>query len=428
MDSHRTASGLALIFLGLYWAGTLAALRVCHFPNYPLVWLLGMIPALLAARSFSALLDLSILLLPWLFLNESGFRESAVLYFPLMCAVAIYTVYRMESRALSVLIPSMLILWMALAVGPEFSGLTGWEYALIIVALPGLLLYMAGGWKRAGHFQTIDVILCTSSGNTGHYASRFIAGAENAGASINMHQFHHIRRFQPALDGDALVLAFPVFGWKPPWPLCQYLLLNLPRGNGKPAFILYTSAGGPENAGMVAWLLLTLKGYRVVGRNWAVYPVNVTTFRLGPSRLWKFLDRLVPREHEIAGVISSGRDFALGKRTGMPFILWPFPLVIAGFLLDNPLLDRVLCRNHVMKKRCIKCGLCVRYCPVERLRMEDFPRARGTCSLCLGCVNLCPRNAMHLWCFTEYGQQYHPRWPEFLKTVSKSNSDSHDSD
>ena len=212
-------------------------------------------------------------------------------------------------------------------------------------------------------------------------------------------------------------MAFPVYGWKPPWPLCYYLLRKLPRGNGKPAFILYTSAGGPENAGMLTWLLLTLKGYRVLGRNWAVYPVNIPTIRLGPARLWRFFDSLIPRDREIAGVFASGKDFALGRRTGMPFILWPFPLAIAGLLLDNPPLNRALYRNHVMRKRCIRCGLCVRYCPVERLRMENVPRARGTCSLCLGCINLCPRNAMHLWCFTEYGRQYRPRWPEFIDMI-----------
>ena len=46
--------------------------------------------------------------------------------------------------------------------------------------------------------------------------------------------------------------------------------------------------------------------------------------------------------------------------------------------------------------------------------IDGYPRARGACMICLGCVNLCPHNAMHMLCWTEYGQPYKPRWPELV--------------
>ena len=48
--------------------------------------------------------------------------------------------------------------------------------------------------------------------------------------------------------------------------------------------------------------------------------------------------------------------------------------------------------------------------------MEDkdgYPRPKGTCVLCLACVNICPTRAMQMWLFTEYGNQYEPRWKRF---------------
>ncbi len=95
-------------------------------------------------------------------------------------------------------------------------------------------------------------------------------------------------------------------GWKPPWNLVEYIIRKLPKGGGKPAFILYTYMGGAENAGFIAWLLLKLKGYRVIGRNWAAYPNNVVTLRPGPKRLWRCLDRIFPTGRDIAFIRDSG--------------------------------------------------------------------------------------------------------------------------
>jgi formate hydrogenlyase subunit 6/NADH:ubiquinone oxidoreductase subunit I len=51
--------------------------------------------------------------------------------------------------------------------------------------------------------------------------------------------------------------------------------------------------------------------------------------------------------------------------------------------------------------------------------IDGYPRARGACVICLGCVNLCPSNAMHLLCWTEYGHPYRPRWPALVVKSKK---------
>ncbi|MHB9029334.1 MAG: 4Fe-4S binding protein [Candidatus Latescibacterota bacterium] len=408
------ADRLALALLILFIILTGVSVREYEYVSFPLFWTAGMIPVALSCRSLSSILEMSTLLLVWIVFGGPSGETALPLSFVLLIAVALYTTRRMESRIIPAAIPVLGVFWLVLAYDGNPGGITGVNALLLLSALPGIAFIISENRKKSVPPRNVDVILCSFSSNTAHYTSHFIRGMEEIGAKVTVHRFHDHRAFHPELNGDSLVLCFPVYGWKPPWPLEECLLRRLPRGNGKPAFILYTCAGGPENAGVYTRLLLALRGYRVVGRNWAIYPVNIATVRLGPSGLWNYLDQLMPWEHEIARVYESGKDFALGMSTGMPFVLWPFPLVLAGILLDNPLLNRILYRNHVYRKRCVRCGICVNFCPTGRLHMNDLPKARGTCALCFGCVNLCPRCAMHIWCFTEYGNPYRPRWPEKL--------------
>ncbi len=263
--------------------------------------------------------------------------------------------------------------------------------------------------------KAVDIILCSYSGNTVEYTNSFIAGLNESGVTTHIHRFHYRKKFTAELRGDALVVAFPVHAWNAPWPLKKYLQHELPEGNGKPAFILYSCAGGPENAHFLPWLYLTRKGYRVAGRLWGSLPMDVTTFRIGPRKLWRLLDQQSESSPDIDAARDAGRSFAKGSPTGMPFFFWPFFLFPIGMLVDNAWVNRFLYRNYVWKKRCTGCGLCVRYCPENRLQIKNgIPHAQGTCALCMGCVNLCPENAMHLAGWTEYGQQYHPLWPQHL--------------
>ena len=257
--------------------------------------------------------------------------------------------------------------------------------------------------------RSLDVILCSYTGNTTHFTEPFLNAARQEGIEVVTHRLHYYRQFQPELRRDALVVAFPVIGWKPPWPVFNYLLFRLPWGRGKPAFVSYTSAGGPENAGAVVWLILTLRGYRVMGRASAVYPISLPTVRLGPARLWRWIDSRMPRSVTLAGQTRAGHDFAQGRHAGIPFLFWPSPLFLAGILLDNKLVD-IVYRNHVLRRRCNGCGLCARYCPTGRLRIiNGYPKAGMTCALCFGCVNHCPQHAMQMWLLTEYGHAYPPK-------------------
>ena len=364
-----------------------------------------------AFRSTSFGFETGTVLLTWLVLKDHT-SHAALLHLPLIAALAIAAGYRIAPRASSLLAPIISAAWL-LASSEDLLMFSAADNILIAAMAAMHIIPIFSAMRMPRNAVThIDVIMSSYSSNTAHLAASFIRGAAAAGAQVSLHRHHHYRSFSANLTGDALAIAFPVIGWKPPWPLFYWLITALPRGKGKSAFILYSAGGGPENAGFVVWLILTLKGYRVAGRNWGVYPLNVPTVRLGPKRLWNFIDTLLPRRYDIDAVRRDGEDFVHGRITGYPVILWPFVLFIAGIVIDNPVIDRIY-RNHVFRKRCNGCGICVRNCPTERLSMANgYPKPKGTCAICFGCVNVCPTNAMQMWLFTEYGNPYPPKWRE----------------
>jgi ferredoxin/flavodoxin len=75
---------------------------------------------------------------------------------------------------------------------------------------------------------------------------------------------------------------------------------------------------------------------------------------------------------------------------------------LAGLMLGKHAIDR---------SQCIRCGTCVKACPVNAIDI-DTPRIdSGRCILCFGCINNCPTGA-HKW--TTFGKPIYG-FPELLK-------------
>ena len=398
--------------------------RFFTLPTSTLFWciaygLLGLAAYLVyrAGESWGLSTDLCVIV-PFIWWVTPGInRHTPLLVFlPLIAAIWIIAANRLSARFTVPAAWAGPLVWSIASFTP-FSVRTWLAPALTIGStLLMLIVYTIVKTSATNTpLKHIDCIVSSYSGNTGHFAHMFITGVQQTGAAVTVHRFHRFKSFEPVLNGQGLMIAFPVYGCKPPWPLLNYFLFKLPKGNGKPAFITYTCIGGAENAGFFCWLILLAKGYRVTGRSMGVYPLNVPTFRLGPQTLWKWLDCIVPVQRDMALQTANGRAFASGRSCGDPFLPGLTPAWLIGILLDNRFLDRLLYHNHVIKRRCTGCGLCIDICPAQRLSIHNgYPRSRGDCMICMACVNICPHNAMHLWCWTEYGRRYPPRFESHL--------------
>ena len=229
--------------------------------NFLLFWLGGTVFITIAYPSSIPAIETSIFILPWYFFPETG---QIFITLPLITSIILFTGYKGQSR----LAPLIVILWFILANKTSPADWNPVQYFILITVLITLFIYIKNHLKSLGTFKKADVISCTYSSNTGHYTKHFVEGLKKAGIEVKEHHFYYYPEFKCNPEGDALVISFPVYGWKTPWHFCDYIKKSLPPGKGKPAFILYSAAGGPENAGIFAYILLTIKGYRVVGRSW----------------------------------------------------------------------------------------------------------------------------------------------------------------
>jgi ferredoxin len=418
MTSPGTPRGAWLTFLLAVALVAAMALTPSRSVALDLTWYgLATALAIVASRSIPLFLEASIVPLVWYLAGGLATPGSAVALLPYAALALTVPAFATGSRAAALACLPLLAGFYLLAPGPHFLGLGAYGWAVLAAAGVQALLLVAGSRPRVA-VRRVDVVCVSYSGNTAHCTEAFAEGLREGGAQTRMLRFHDWPGFDAPLEGDALVLAFPVIGWKPPWTMLAWMLFRMPAGRGRPAFILYTCAGGPENTSAATWAFLRLRGWRPVGRVWSIYPVNVTTFRLGPRALWRFLDRIVPFALDLDQTRAAGRDFARGQPAGQPHLVHALPLALLGPLFDNKFLNIFPYRNRAWRRRCTGCGLCVRVCPVGRLELRDglprLVRLAATCQLCFSCVNLCPTRAMQIVAWTEYGRAYRPRFPAHI--------------
>ncbi len=401
----------AVLLMGL-WFGVGPAM---HTQAYPFLIYLGSVVILwIGIPSLAVAFDTAFIPLAWLVLGDYASRDN-LWTLPLVAAHMALLAYPLGSRLAVLLVTAVIAVWLdlpALVTHPPERIVN--VIFLAVAALGALSFAWHGLRSRYPAPRRIDVLVTSYTSNTAFFTQQLVDEAQAQGVCVTVHRHHFIRGFRPTLTGDALVLAFPVLVWGPPWPTLEYLIRDLPRGGGRPALILYSAGGGPENAHVLPWLILTLKGYRVVGRQWAVAPFNFVMVRI-PRILWRFMDRKLPTRSEVENIRRVARAFCAGQPAGMPFQLWPFPVFAIQPLVYNRWINTIY-YSYAFARRCNGCGLCVRYCPAGRLTLgkDERPHGKGTCVICYGCVNVCPTNAMQLLALSELGDQYRPRWKKLL--------------
>jgi ferredoxin/flavodoxin len=53
-------------------------------------------------------------------------------------------------------------------------------------------------------------------------------------------------------------------------------------------------------------------------------------------------------------------------------------------------------QSYIINNNCIKCGICAKVCPSGNISVSARVTFSDKCEGCLGCVHLCPQNAIHL--------------------------------
>ncbi len=210
----------------------------------------------------------------------------------------------------------------------------------------------------------------------------------------------------PELSGEVVGFVFPVYAYGPP-PIIQRFVRAAAVGELGYAFVAMTHGGGPANATVVtdrlfkdrgidvsAFFTIRMPSNYVVGSNPVEWGKAAAIFELGEGELAAARELLVARARRPA---TSG---GVGARFKSAVV---FPLFQKG--------AKTYDRSFFATDACNGCGICVAVCPASNIALGDDGRPiwRGRCEACLGCINLCPKQAVQTGSLTKGRRRYRHR-------------------
>ena len=88
---------------------------------------------------------------------------------------------------------------------------------------------------------------------------------------------------------------------------------------------------------------------------------------------------------------------------------WPAPMLL---MMKKAYKSASRTKNFTVNDSCVGCGRCAAQCPTRAITMtEGRPRwTKANCTLCLGCLHVCPKNAIaYTKATVGHGQYYNPK-------------------
>jgi hypothetical protein len=156
----------------------------------------GAVIAVPPYKSYALLLEFSTILLVWLVFTILGIHEPAFLLAPLIAATLIAVSYPIVPKITSLVACLGTLCFFVVANKTPFEQFTYAHYILLLATALMLLIHILNVYASASYPpRKIDVLLCSYSGNTAHYANFFIKGAKEAGAQVTVHRYHYYKGF-----------------------------------------------------------------------------------------------------------------------------------------------------------------------------------------------------------------------------------------
>jgi len=234
--------------------------------------------------------------------------------------------------------------------------------------------------------KAVDLYYFSGTGNTLLVTRKMAETFEKKGIRVNLRK---IEKENPksVSPEDTLGLAFPV-ACQGTYPFIWDFIKSLPQKPGVGVFMVDTLA--KFSGGVVGPIkkILEKKGYEAIGAEEIIMPSNRALssgdyghndekIREGLKNAEKYAESL------IEGKAKWGRAPVLSD------LMSKISLSAAAWNLMKKMLDLKL-----DKTKCVKCGQCLRLCPVNNIKMNDFPEFGDKCVSCLRCVAFCPKGAI----------------------------------
>ncbi len=202
--------------------------------------------------------------------------------------------------------------------------------------------------------------------------------------------------------GDDIGLASPTHGFHFP-PITLAFLFAFPRARFRNRVCIINTRGGVRLLGLyipglsgaarlLAALVFSLKGYRVVGMR----PIDLPSswVSLHPAQRDEAI-RAIYRRGEATSRRCANRLLD-GRRDLRALVDLPQDLLLAPIAVGYYLVGRfVFAKSFVASAACDGCGACIDQCPVQAVRLvRRRPFWSYRCESCMGCMNRCPKRAI----------------------------------
>ncbi|NLG04402.1 MAG: 4Fe-4S dicluster domain-containing protein [Clostridia bacterium] len=229
--------------------------------------------------------------------------------------------------------------------------------------------------------RKIDVICFSGTGNTRLVIDKITSILRENNMEVCMKSEREPYTHE---KGRELLLAFPINSQSVSPYIWKYIN-SLPDGNQDPIHVVLTM----NESASIIWPLkkvLEKKNYQPKGIIEISMPNNML---LGSDTTSERMPAAISKAEQFAQDFINQKEVWEEHLKGSAFV---------SFLSRDTVLPWVTMRmfNKLIADpaKCTKCGLCVKECPVNNIRMDEFPVHLNHCDFCMHCGAVCKNDAV----------------------------------
>ncbi|MDR2458146.1 MAG: EFR1 family ferrodoxin [Clostridiales Family XIII bacterium] len=239
--------------------------------------------------------------------------------------------------------------------------------------------------------KTIDIYCFSGTGNTYLTAKKIVSILQAHEYVANIKNMTNSEPNKIDLS-HTIGIGFPVACWNT-FPVVKDFINNLPNSDGTEVFIFTTMGDSSLNTAASFGCILKKKGYNVIGTQGFLMPNNFIAVQKKEKNILKVEKAYRKIEIFVKQLIDGSTKSC---KTNLFFKIC---FAITNFITNRwrgKIFQKIV-RFGLEKNKCIKCGLCIKICPVKNIEYDtsNYPIFNGMkCQMCIRCISYCPKHAI----------------------------------
>lgn len=250
------------------------------------------------------------------------------------------------------------------------------------------------------------ILYFSGTGNSKYVAEKIAEKTKDELISINnLLKNNEIGNFN---SSKPYIFVCPTYSWAMPKIVEEFILNSVFNGN-KDVYFILTCGGGTHSANLRIKKMCKNKNFNFKGFYELLMPENYTVLSMirlpNKKEAINIINNAKPKIDTISNYINSNKSFPDFKSTGKIYT-YPVNYLFYKFVIKG--------KHFYNTNKCIRCGKCVKNCPLNNIKMEEkFISWGNNCTHCMACINRCPTKAI------EYKNSTKGRFRYYLPDVLK---------